>query len=245
MHEGHRERLRERYAEGGAGVFSEHELLELLLTYAIPRRDTNEIAHALIGRFGSLQAVLNAEIPELVRVDGVGESAAVFLHLVGDAALLHAQRMHKKRTAPRIASAAEAGAYALELLAHEKYECVYAVSLDKNMRLIHAEQLLSGTLTEAPLYPRRVVESALLHGAYAVLLLHNHPSGDPTPSEADAQATEAVRAALAGVDIRLFDHLVAGRGSVYSFLREGFLSFGPDGAEISGAEAPPLAAERG
>ena len=167
----------------------------------------------------------------------------MFLRLIADTAKRCSQRDGRKR--PRIASPAEAAAYALGLLAGEKYECVYAVSLDKNMGVLYAERLLSGTLTETPLYPRRVVESALLHSAYAVLLLHNHPSGDATPSEADARATDAVRSALEGIDIRLFDHLVAGKGSVYSFTHNIVIALGPDGAqELPSSGITLLAAEK-
>lgn len=219
MHEGHRERLRARYKANGLGAFTEHELLELLLTYAIPRRDTNEIAHRLIERFGSLSAVFSAQVVELEHIEGIGERAAVFLRLVGDSAAYHAEAAGNKKRRVRLATPADAANYALELMRNERYESVYVVSLDKNMRLLHAERLMTGSLSEAPLYPRRVVESALMHRAGAVLLLHNHPSGDPTPSQADAEATEAVQKALNSIDIRLYDHLVVGEGRVYSFSR--------------------------
>ncbi len=219
MHEGHRERLRTRYATNGIGAFTEHELLELLLTYTIPRRNTNEIAHRLIDRFGSLSAVFSAEVAELANIEGIGERAAVFLRLVGDSAAYHAEAAGKQKQRMRIVSPADAANYALDLMRNERYESVYVVSLDKNMRLLHAERLMTGSLSEAPLYPRRVVESALMHRAGAVLLLHNHPSGDPTPSNADAEATTAVQKALNSIDIRLYDHLVVGEGGVYSFSR--------------------------
>lgn len=217
MHEGHRARLRERYMKTGPEGFMEHELLELLLTYAIPRRNTNDVAHSLISRFGSLSSVLSADVAELSTVDGVGSSAAIFLRLCGDAGRKATNASSEK--APRLNTPAAAVSFALELLSGERYESVYIVSLDKSMRLLHAERLLTGTLTEAPLYPRRVVESALMHRAHAVLLLHNHPSGDPSPSESDAQATEAVKKALNSIDIMLFDHIIVGRNAAYSFSR--------------------------
>ena len=223
MHEGHRERLRERYSNNGVGAFTEHELLELLLTYTIPRRNTNELAHRLIGRFGSLHAVLSAEVAELTNIEGIGERAAVFLRLVGDSAAFYAEAGGRQKQRMRILSPADAAAYALDLMRNERYESVYVVSLDKSMRLLHAERLMTGSLSEAPLYPRRVVESALMHRAGSVLLLHNHPSGDPTPSQADAEATEAVQKALNSIDIRLYDHLVVGEGGVYSFSRGGMI----------------------
>ena len=217
MHEGHRQRLRERYVNTGLDGFEEHELLELLLTYAIPRHNTNDTAHSLIGRFGSLSSVLEAEVAELASISGVGEYAAVFLRLIGDTARKSAKVSPRRQL--RLNTPAAAAAFALDLLRGERYECVYVVSLDKNMRLLHAERLLTGTLTEAPLYPRRVVECALMHRAHSVLLLHNHPSGDASPSQSDAQATEAVKTALNSIDIRLFDHIVVGKNEAYSFSR--------------------------
>ncbi len=221
MHEGHRERLRARYSSNGIGAFTEHELLELLLTYTIPRRNTNEIAHRLMDRFGSLRAVFSAQVPELANIEGIGERAAVFLRLVGDSATYHAEATGKQKQRIGLLSPADAASYALDLMRNERYESVYVVSLDKNMRLLHAERLMTGSLSEAPLYPRRVVETALMHRAAAILLLHNHPSGDPTPSHEDAEVTSAVQRALNSIDIRLYDHLVVGEGGVYSFSRGG------------------------
>ncbi len=216
MHDGHRKRLRERYTCLGIGDLSEIEALELLLTYAIPRKDTSETARALLAQFGSLSAICYAKHEELCKISGIGTSASGFLRLIGD--ILHTYiKAQPPALKGRLQTPAAAAAYALELLKAERYESVYVVSLDKNLRLKHVERLLTGTLTEAPLYPRRVVEAALSHCAHSVLLLHNHPSGDPAPSESDTQATEAVRAALNAIDIELFDHIIVGHGVVYSF----------------------------
>ena len=231
MHEGHRERLRARYCSNGIGAFTEHEFLELLLTYTIPRRNTNEIAHRLMERFGSLSAVFSAEVAELANIEGIGDRAAVFLRLVGDSASYYVEKTTKQKKRMQIASPADAAAYALDVMRNERYESVYAVSLDKNMRLLHTERLMTGSLSEAPLYPRRVVESALMHRASAVLLLHNHPSGDPTPSASDAEATQAVQKALNSIDIRLYDHLDVGQGGVYSFSRGYVMWAGEEQAE--------------
>ena len=154
MHEGHRERLRARYCSNGIGAFTEHEFLELLLTYTIPRRNTNEIAHRLMERFGSLSAVFSAEVAELANIEGIGDRAAVFLRLVGDSASYYVEKTTKQKKRMQIASPADAAAYALDVMRNERYESVYAVSLDKNMRLLHTERLMTGSLSEAPLYPR-------------------------------------------------------------------------------------------
>lgn len=223
MHEGHRERLRARYIKTGLSGFADHEVLELLLTYAIPRQDTNATAHALLSRFGSLRGVLYADINELQQVHGVGERTAVLLHVQGE--LLHdlSLRVQIKEKAVLSTPVAMAS-LALNLLGKERYESVYVVSLDKHFRLLHAQCLFSGTLYEAPMYPRRIVETVLQHQAYAALLLHNHPSGDPAPSEADISATAAVIAALNGVDMQLYDHIIVGRDIVYSCARNLYIN---------------------
>ena len=191
-------------------------------------------------------SIFSTQTAELDSIDGIGESAAIFLKLIGDTA----RRATKPggRRAPKLDTPAAAAAYALDLLRAERYESVYVISLDKNLKLLHAERLLTGTLTEAPLYPRRVVESALMHRAHAVLLLHNHPSGDPSPSESDAQATKAVKMALNSIDIRLFDHIVVGRNAAYSFSRDILISRedarSQDAAQCGEAAQVPLAGEK-
>ncbi|MDR1620093.1 MAG: DNA repair protein RadC [Clostridiales bacterium] len=220
MSEGHRQRLRQRYIANGIESFQDHEALELLLTYAIPRRDTNDIAHALLGRFGSLTNVLHADVGELTHIDGVGESVAVYLRLHGQLVSRVMREGLQKKTKLQLNTPIAAASYAISLVDDKHYECVYVLSLDKNIRLLHAELLFTGTISEAPLYPRRVVENALLHRASAVMLVHNHPSGDPRPSGSDIQATQTVKKALNAIDIGLHDHLIVGQGVVYSMLRE-------------------------
>ena len=217
-HEGHRERLRTRYQSEGADGFADHELLELLLTYALPRRDTNALAHALLTRFGSLAAVLEAEIPQLMLVDGVGAQAATLLKLVRDTARrLQLRELSGRGARPRLNTPCAAAQYALHALADSAYETVLAVFLSARREVIGSETIQLGSLTEAQVYPRRVAEAALLGHAHSVILLHNHPTGDPAPSESDAAVTRAVEAALAALDIRLSDHLVVGDACVYSF----------------------------
>lgn len=219
MHEGHRERLRERYRKAGLSALAEHEVLELLLMYAIPRRNTNDIAHRLLERFGSLRNVFQARAEELALVDGIGEYAAVLLSLQGDVIRNYAEKERQKGKL-RVASPADAVGYVLRLTGGEPYENVYLMNLDKNKRLLRTEKLFSGTLTEVPLYPRLIVEAALRSRAHSVILVHNHPSGDPTPSESDATATGAVKSALNSIDIAFFDHLVVGHDCVYSYSRD-------------------------
>lgn len=230
FHSGHRERIREQYRTQGAAAFLDHQFLELLLTYAIPRKDTNELAHALLERFGSLEGVVTAEIAQLQLVDGVGEGAAVFLRMQGDLfRRLLLRRQEDARGSIRLASPAAAARYAASLLSLNTYESVLAICLNAKKVVQSCEAMQSGTLTEAQIYPRTIAEIALLRRAHGILLLHNHPSGDPSPSAEDVEATESVRAALQSIGVQLFDHLIVGREHVYSFSAQAII--GTSGSE--------------
>ena len=218
IHAGHRERLRARYAESGADGFFDHELLQLLLTYAVPRKDTNGLAHLLLNHFGSLEQVFCADVEQLMSVDGIGQSTAVFLHLHGDLLQrLSLAKLADTRGRIKLNTPLSAAQYALARLHAQHYETVLAVCLNSRLEVIHVKTLQKGTLTEAPVYPRVIAETALLHHAHSIVLMHNHPSGNPAPSSEDAVTTEAVRAALSGIGVRLNDHLVVGGAFVYSF----------------------------
>ena len=230
IHSGHRERIREQYRLNGAEAFLDHQFLELLLTYAIPRRDTNELAHALLSRFGSLEGVVTAEIGQLQLVEGVGESAAIFLRMQGDLfRRLLLRRQEDPRGAIRLTSPAAAAQYAVSLLSLHTYESVLAVCLNAKKVVQSCETIQSGTLTEAQIYPRTIAEIALLRRAHGILLLHNHPSGDPSPSPEDAETTESVRSALQSIGVHLFDHIIVGGQHAYSFSARAVI--GTSGAE--------------
>lgn len=230
IHNGHRERIREQYKTHGAAHFLDHQFLELLLTYAIPRRDTNALAHALLERFGSLEGVVTAEIGQLQLVEGIGESAAVYLRMQGDLfRRLLLRRQEDARGNIRLTSPVAAARYAVSQLSLNTYETVLAVCLNAKKVVQSCETIQSGTLTEAQIYPRTIAEIALLRRAHGILLLHNHPSGDPSPSAEDAEATEAVRAALQSIGVQLFDHLIVGGEHAYSFSARAII--GTTGAE--------------
>ena len=222
MHEGHRERLRKRYIENGFEGLAEHEQLELLLTYVLPRRDTNPISHNLIDKFGSLSAVLEANVFDLMQVEGVGERMAAFLCLCGELRRMPEKEIQKMH----LRTPGEAFAYCRCLFKAAQGEQLYLISLDKNKRVLHADLITRGTPTRTAMYPRLVVECALRHHACSVIMAHNHPSGDVRPSREDVDATLAVRNALSSIDIPLFDHLIIGRGKGYSFNLSGII---PDG----------------
>ncbi|MDO4572253.1 MAG: DNA repair protein RadC [Clostridia bacterium] len=237
MHEGHRQRLRQEYLAHGGEAMPDHRFLELLLTYAIPRRDVNEPAHRLLARFGSLEGVCNAETAQLLSVEGVGEAAAVFLSMQGELCRrLALGRLADARGRTQLNTPIKAARFALARLGRRAYESVELVCLNAKRRVEHVESLQRGVVAEASLYPRQIAETALLRRAHSVILLHNHPSGNPVPSPADRSATEAARAALAPVEVSLADHLIVGSGCVYSFAADAIL-------ELAGKEAVAMSIE--
>ena len=214
VHAGHRARLRERFLREGLDGFSEHEVLELLLTYAIPQRDVNPLAHALIARFGSLAGVLEADAAELRQVSGIGENAAVLLSLMP--ALLGRYQKSAMGERPILSNFAQAQTFCGALFFGAHDERFYIVCLDKSARVIHTEMLHRGTIDEVAVYPRPVVEIALRYHAHAVLLAHNHPGGIGEPSQEDYQATRALVAALRPVGIGVVDHLIFSGAKAHS-----------------------------
>lgn len=206
IHDGHREKMRRRFLETGLEGFADHEALELLLYYAIPRRDTNPIAHALMERYGSLSAVLNAPVEDLQRVEGIGESAAVLLSLVSR--ISRKARLADAAQETVINSTERAGTYLLERFAGETREVVYLMCLDRKGKLLGCKRLADGGAASADLNIRKVVETALLTSASAVILAHNHPSGVAVPSSSDEAATRQVAEALRTIGVRLVDHIV-------------------------------------
>ncbi|NLI54693.1 MAG: RadC family protein [Clostridiales bacterium] len=233
IHSGHRERIREQYKTHGAEAFLDHQFLELLLTYAIPRKDTNELAHLLLERFGCLEGVVTAEVAQLQLVEGVGESTAVFLRMQGD--LFRRLRMHRlmdSRGTIRLGSPVEAAKYAVSQLSLNTYETVLAVCLNAKKIVQSCERVGGGSLSEAQIYPRNIAETALLRRAHGILLIHNHPSGDPTPSPADAETTASVRAALESIGVQLFDHIIVGGEHAYSFSTGAVIGVSGTDAEV-------------
>ena len=222
IHDGHREKMRQRFMTGGLDAFADHEILELLLTYAIPRRDTNPIAHALMERYGSLPAVLAAPMEDLKRTEGIGESAAVLLHLVPQ--VCRRARLAQVGEDQVLNSSERAGAYLLECFDGESREVIYQLCLDRKGKLLACKRLGEGSVASADLDVRRLVENAILTGASAVILAHNHPSGVALPSDGDYTATMRVRAALNAIGIELADHIIVADGDFVSMADSGYLS---------------------
>ena len=218
---GHRERLRERAVAGGLGALPDYELLELLLFRAIPRGDVKPLAKRLLIRFGSLGAVLGATLEELRTVAGIGEAVALDLKLVQEIGLRSAREVVARR--PVISSWSALLAYVKTALEHEAREQFRVLFLDKRNQLIADEVMNRGTVDHAPVYPREVVRRALELSASALILVHNHPGGDPTPSAADIDMTRQVVEAARALRIGVHDHLVVARHGVASFKALGLL----------------------
>ena len=222
IHDGHREKMRQRFLKSGLDAFADHEALELLLYYAIPRRDTNPIAHALMERYGSLSAVLTAPVEDLKKVEGVGESAAVLLKLAPQ--LYRKARLSDAEQETVLSSVERVGAYLLERFAGEKNEVVYQLCLDRKGKLLACKKLGEGGVASADLDIRRLVENTLLTGASSVVLAHNHPSGVALPSRDDYAATDRANTALSVVGLALADRIIVADGDFVSMSDSGYLT---------------------
>jgi DNA repair protein RadC len=212
---GHRERLRERFRAGGADAMPDYELLEMVLFRAIPQRDTKALAKLLLARFGSFAEVLSAEPERLMEVKGVKEAVATEIKLVHAAAL----RLMKGEVAsrPALSSYNAILDYVRAAMAFSDIEQFRVLFMDKKNQLIADEVQQQGTVDHTPVYPREVIKRALELGASAIVLVHNHPSGDPTPSMADIDMTKKIVDAGQRLGVVVHDHIVVGRKGHVSF----------------------------
>lgn len=222
-HTGHRDRLRGRFVKSGAGAFEDYELLEMILFSAIPRRDVKPLAKKLLAQFGGLGGVFGAELEDLKKVQGLSENSATFLKTIHAAA----QRMlisdvEKK---PILSSWQKLIDYCYVAMAHEKREHFRVLFLNRKNQLIADEVQQIGTVDHAPVYPREIVKRALELGATALILVHNHPSGDPTPSDSDLAMTEEIIRAARALDVLVHDHLIISKNGHTSFKSMGLLDF--------------------
>jgi len=221
VHEGHRARKKLQFMENGLDAFAEHEVLELLLYYAIPRRDTNPIAHALLEKFGTLDAVFAAPQEELMRVDGVGENAAALIRLI--LPLYRRIRLSASSAETILNSTEKAGAFFLDRFAGERTEVMYQACLDAKGKLLSVQKLSTGDVSFVHADIRTIVENALLCRASAVLLAHNHPSGVALPSESDNAVTLLIQQVLQSVGVVLFDHIIVADDDFVSLRQNGLL----------------------
>lgn len=220
---GHRQRLRERFLKSGLEGFASHEIVELLLTLAIPRRDVKQAAKALLARFGSLRGILDAPLLELRQVRGIGQVTPVALRIIRETANLYLQQ----RAEAQASLATPEALYdfwrsRLGGLPNEVFQVAY---LDTAYKLLRdgVETLEEGTLDRATVYPRRVMETAVRRGAGALVFAHNHPNGNVKPSEQDKTLTRALVLAAETLQIKVLDHVIVSKDDVFSFRRKGLL----------------------
>ncbi len=216
---GHRQRIREKFAAGGLDHFLDHETLELLLTYCIARRDTKPTAWALMKRFGSLAAVLDASVEELCTVKGIGEQSAQFLKLIR--AVFKTYSLEEVKNKITVRTPEQVLEYCKASLAGNADECLELIFLSVRNTVIGTEIVSQGSLDRVSVSPRKIVERALAAKAAALILVHNHPSGDPTPSMDDVVLTKEVARAAALLGITVHDHIIIGKGAHYSLKANG------------------------
>ena len=219
IHSGHRERMKQRFRETGFDGFNDINALELLLFYAVPRQDTNPIAHALLDHFGSLAKVFEAPVEELEKVPGIGHNTAVFLSLV-----MAAGRYYQVSAASRnvmLHTVEACGEYLLPMFYGKRNETVYLLCLDAKCKVLTCKMIGEGSVNSAGVPIRRIVETALAANATSVVLAHNHPSGLAVPSDADILTTRRVAVALDAVEIGLLDHIVVADDDYVSMAQAG------------------------
>lgn len=211
IHDGHRQRLKDRFLSEGLASFEDHNILELLLFFSIPRRDTNEIAHELLNRFGSLSAVFDASPEALQTVEGIGESSAVLLHMIPQ--LSTAYRMDKLTDKKNAMTTEEFGEYFCEYFTRKNVECLVLVTLDNYGRIIGFDEIYTGNVRNVPVDVSRILSICTRKGAAAAIIAHNHPGGRLQPSDADLDATKRLGNLLDSVGVKLKEHfLVVGEG---------------------------------
>lgn len=213
--------MRSRLLTAGPDSLADHEMLEMVLFLALPRRDTKPIARALLSRFGSFANVIAAPPHELTAIDGMAEASAAAMKLVQAAALRLSRAELNER--PVLADWDKLIGYLNAQLSRERVEQFRVLFLDNRNRLLADEQQSRGTVNHTPVYPREVARRALELHASAVILVHNHPSGDPAPSRADIEITRDIKAALTTVAVAVHDHIIVGNGTWVSFRAQGLL----------------------
>jgi len=220
LHEGHRQRVKNRYLEEGLDAFEDHQVLEMLLFFCIPMKDTNELAHKMIQEFGSLAALFEADPKDICKRCEVSENTAILASLIPS--LSRRYFKGKWGDKPVLNSSPKAGEYAVSLFAGRTYEVFYVICLDSQNRVNYAALLHEGTLNEVSVYPRLVVEMVLRHQANSVILAHNHPGGSLKPSNDDIDLTKRIKAALEPIAVKVVDHIIVA-GDKYMSFKEGSL----------------------
>lgn len=217
---GHRSRLRERFNKTGRQSLADYEMLELLLSYSIQRKDTKKLSKDLIGRFGSFAAVFDQEKKRLIEVEGLGPETATFLKAIR-AAMARYFEQHVEQ-ADTISSPADVASFLKLHIGANPREVLLLLCLNDANRVLHHEIVIEGTVDRAPFYPREILKTALDYSATKIIIVHNHPSGEPTPSESDHRITDQLEKLAAEFSITLLDHMVATPRQLFS-LKTGML----------------------
>jgi len=221
LHEGHRQRVRARVLTEGLDAFEDHQVLELILFYCIPMKDTNEIAHTMIKEFGSIASLFEAQPEDIAKRCNVSLNTAIFVSLIPSLSRRYSKT--KWGDKPLLNSSTKAGEYVLSLLSGRTYEVFYVICLDSQNKVNYAALVHEGTINEAAVYPRLIVEAAIRHKAASVILAHNHPGGGMQPSKADIEVTQRIKEALKAISIGTVDHVIAAGDKYYSFAENNLL----------------------
>ncbi len=221
VHEGHRDKVRQRFIEEGLDSFEDHQVLEMLLFYAVPRRDTNELAHRLLERFGTLEAIFDSSVEQIMDKGKVSKNTAVLIKMIPH--LSKRLMLIKEGTKPVLDSSERAGQYVTKLFIGKNYEAFYVCCLNAQNHLNYAALVHEGTINEVSIYPRLVVETVLRYKANSVILAHNHPGGSLKPTAPDVEVTKRIRDALRTISVSVSDHIIASGSKYYSFAENGLL----------------------
>lgn len=219
---GHRKRLRERYVKNGYEALQDYEIIELLLTFVKQRVDTKPLAKQLIKKYGTIEEILKADIKDLKETEGVGDITAVFLNFIGDiAACSFKDKAEKEKISFRNKN--QLISYLRNDIGFSKNEEFKVLFLNSVNEIIETEILFTGTIDKSAVYPRKILERALYHNARSIVFVHNHPSGNVSPSEKDIELTEEMKKFFKIVDINVLDHIIITKNSHFSFLEEGII----------------------
>ena len=221
VHKNHRKRVREKFEKVGLAGFAEHEILELLLFYAIPYKDTNPIAHKLINAFGNLQGVFSASKDELMQINGISENSATLIKIIPE--LMKDLERRKTTNTKSLNSVSESIKYAINLLSKEEKEYVYVICIDRKNLVKGLKQILINTHTYVIIDKKSLTKFILQKGVDRVILTHNHPIGSTLPSHQDINFTYNIMASLKELDIEVLDHIIVNKDGAYSFAKEGLI----------------------
>lgn len=215
VHQGHRQRVKTRFLTEGLDGFEDHQVLEMLLFFSIPMKDTNELAHKMLNEFGSLAGLFEADPKDICKRCGVSENTAVLVSLIPSLSRRYFNRRWGDK--PVLNSSSKAGEYAVSLFAGRTYEVFFVICLDSQNKVNYAALVHEGTINESPVYPRLIVETVLRHQANSVILAHNHPGGSLQPSHEDMAITKKIASALEPISVQVMDHIIVAGDKYMSF----------------------------